>query len=795
MLCAQQLLAEVTTEHLLSIKNDLDQPIDTAIASNGDIYSLNGVLSQVVVFDEKGRRKNRFGRMGKGDGGLDMPMAISISHQQVFIADTGNARISVFDLKGRFIRNIVLSGRKKKADRAAPVSMLILENAVVWSDRNNHQLCITQINTGKTRHCWGKRGDADGEFNYPYQLAGDGQGYIFAVDVLNARVQVFTSRGKHFMNVGHFAVNVKGGLFRPNGLALSEGGYLLVSDAYLGTITVFKNGKALGLLKGADKKPLKFGAPTSLTLHGTNLYVTDALNNRVEVFSLRNVLDEDGGNSHDDTPESSRKNCISCHVSWAKNYESNDDVAVAPAAQQRMCYSCHHGVVIDSRNTIMRKHQHPDVDHRRENKKTKEGGDKIAKVFPLTDAPDVKDKELYCGSCHTPHKFDGDSRDDLEKKHNNSWMRETNAEGEICLHCHESKIDDVQHKQRKKRGVNHPVGVFLKPGNNAALYAKDKNLQQGMPEKMRGAGASLNSRQQMVCQSCHKVHGSDEEKLTVIKYSDAEMCVLCHQRHNAKDLKDARKKGVHPVNIKLEKPVKINGKKIELVDCLSCHSTHNGKPGTALLSVDDKNGELCNICHTDYNKLVNTEHDLRISADKSENRYHQTPEQVGVCGSCHRIHQVQENNFSLDASEKSIYTGKEKPLPRDQACLNCHREKGIAEKSQIKFFSHPVEDMILRSDKKDMPLMNDKNEINEFGKIACITCHNPHRWSAHQNLEQAAIKKEKNKKTNSGNVLSSFLRKKKIQDSFCKDCHGIETKVKYKYYHLEASRKIPASVE
>ena len=79
MLCAQQLLAEVTTEHLLSIKNDLDQPIDTAIASNGDIYSLNGGLSQVVVFDEKGRRKNRFGRMGKGDGGLDMPVAISIS--------------------------------------------------------------------------------------------------------------------------------------------------------------------------------------------------------------------------------------------------------------------------------------------------------------------------------------------------------------------------------------------------------------------------------------------------------------------------------------------------------------------------------------------------------------------------------------------------------------------------------------------------------------------------------------------------------------------------------------------
>ena len=54
--------------------------------------------------------------------------------------------------------------------------------------------------------------------------------------------------------------------------------------------------------------------------------------------------------------------------------------------------------------------------------------------------------------------------------------------------------------------------------------------------------------------------------------------------------------------------------------------------------------------------------------------------------------------------------------------------------------------------------------------------------------EDQVIKADKLEKNDSGNILSSFLRNKEIQNSFCKNCHGIETKIKYKYYHLELSR-------
>ena len=808
LLISQPLIAGLTAEHLLSIKAGLNQPTDTAISNNGDIYSLNGALGKVIVFTKSGKEKLSFGRPGKGNTELNLPMGISIKNQQVFIADTGNARVSVFNLQGKFVRHILLKSEKPTDKTVAPVSLMVMENKIIWSDRQNHQLCSSKIDNGKTLHCWGSKGEADGQFNYPYQLASDDQDYIFAIDVLNARVQGFSSKGTHFMNTGRFGVNTSGSLFRPNGLALYEDNQLLVSDAYLGTISIYKNGRPLGLLTDSHAENLFFKSPTSLTLQKNKLYITDTLNNSIEVFRLNKT--EPGkvrpGKSSSKSiakpqPGSSRKNCISCHVSWADNYlaQDNDNTQVTPVAHQRMCYSCHHGVVIDSRKSIGHKQQHPDIHHRRDNNNAQNKGrnedkDEIPKEFPLSSDPTVKFKELYCGSCHTPHKLKTDKHESLKGKHNNSWMREPNNSGEVCQQCHKSKLDNVQHKKRSTTGVNHPVGIYLKkadsdrPDKNKKGYAKDKNLHKGLPVEMTSAGASLNGRQQIICQSCHKVHGSDEQKLTAIKFSDAEMCVQCHQRHNAKDLESARKKGVHPVNIKLEDAVRINNKEIRFINCLTCHSTHSGKPNTALLTVDNKNGELCNICHEDYNKLVNTDHDLRVSAAKNKNRYDKTPEHTGACGTCHSMHAAEDNKFSLDATVKSIYKGKEKPLQRDQTCLNCHRKDGAAEKSQIKYFSHPTKDLILRSDKNKMPLLNKNNVISEFGEIGCITCHNPHRWSAHKDIEDHVIKTDKPEKNDSGNVLSSFLRNKEIQKSFCKNCHGIETRIKYKYYHLELSR-------
>ena len=780
--------AALQADRVATFEGGLDQPSDVAISKKGYAYVLDGVNNRVVVFDEKAKQLFSFGR----SDGLKLPMAIAIADEQVLVADTGNHRIAVFNLDGQLVKYLTLTGEKA----AEPVALAINEGVVSWSDRRNHQVCRHEIKTGEQLVCWGKRGEQDGEFQFPFQIKHDRDGYLQVVDVINARVQGFDQKGRRFGQTGRFGL-AEGELYRPNGLALRER-HLLVSDAYRGMVSVFHDGDFDGYLMDRAAKPIKFSAPVALSYWQNKLYVVDALKNRVEVFLISDVENEFAKTPQKKRSDTSQKNCISCHLAWADDYVAGEGVqdGSPPVASEAMCYSCHHGAVIDSRQSIGRGEQHPDIHHqRKENKKHKDKKreDEIPKVFPLLSnkLETKKEQQLSCGSCHTPHTAGIDEADTLYSEHANPWLRVLNKNGDLCQQCHESKLASTLNKKFPLKGVNHPVGIYLKQPATSETegYAIDENLHKGLPKKLIAQGLSLGDDKQMICQSCHQIHGAANEALTPVEIDEAQLCVACHERQHAKDEKDARKKGVHPVNIKLEKPVKVGEEEVKKITCLTCHTLHDGKEGTALLKFDNRDGKLCSFCHKEYEVVVDSDHDLRITAKDHENNFKQKPEESGVCGSCHSLHQGDKKTGFLYAGEYKKYSGKEKPLERDQICLNCHREKGVAEKAEVKLFSHPVEDMVLRSDAKVMPLIDARNEIEEFGAIACVTCHDPHRWEPEHGSEKKLIEKQK-AKNQDGNVLNSFLRRRGAKDTFCVSCHGIDTRVKYKYYHDELVRDV-----
>ena len=201
---------------------------------------------------------------------------------------------------------------------------------------------------------------------------------------------------------------------------------------------------------------------------------------------------------------------------------------------------------------------------------------------------------------------------------------------------------------------------------------------------------------------------------------------------------------------------------------------HQGKTNTSALVMQHTDGQLCDSCHEDLTQVIDTKHDLRHSASDSHNLQKESPKTAGLCGSCHSLHSA-KNLFLYNAA--TLQQGDDDILERDKLCLACHNDKGIAKDKAIKDFSHPYQDLILRSE--ILPLVDKHEKISEFGKIACITCHNPHQWQPGQ---------QQNKTQKEGTILNSFLRHKGIESTFCADCHGLETILKYKYYHDENSR-------
>lgn len=921
---------EITAQRILTA--NLQQPVGVAVSAEHMVFLDNrGLHINNSVIDNQGAA-----------------LSVFSYKNAIWSADPIKRELSRFDDSGKLSQKIDVAQTADSKNPPEPVAIAVYDDVIYWADRANHRICRFDLVKNSALACFGRRGEMDGEFQYPYQMAFDRDGYLYVVDIMNSRIQQFDKNGRFFAAIGTFGTD-KLSLFRPNGLAIdTKNDVLFISDSYFGTIKVFKNGEALGEMLDSNGKTVILQSPTSLAWRDNKLFVAETLANRIVEFSI-NPSFLPPANNNAGPVESSQKNCLACHLSWLKETAQSDKNGVLPDGSFVMCYSCHNGAIVDSRLRIGTNKQHSSVYDDEKLKKQRfveKRSDKLANDFPHGEHND-----LNCASCHTPHtkspplaKEGGVlANETLYKEHGNAWLRVPNKNGDLCEKCHESKAKNAREKETKNRGVNHPLAIKLAvpPEKNALGFATETKLQQqGLPDSLLKNGGVLGGQNEMLCQTCHQIHGGfDNGALTVLENEKASLCLACHQRQASENEKDAHKKGVHPVNIKpdpkkhptpmqkdgknvdfvscqtchvvhggklgstlLEKKyptsdalcetchtkqasknkadarhkgihpsnvkpdqaMKQNDKPVTFVSCQSCHNVHSGNPGTALLDkgikdaeslcktchqrqhakdkddakqkgvhpvnvkMDDeveivpgkktkevgcltchavhdgkpdtpalvehyKNGELCSHCHQGKQAIVGSDHDLRITAKNKPNQFNEKPSQSGVCGSCHSLHQGNKNppHLFLVKSVVEDFADRElqhSALREDNLCINCHQKNGIAEKKIVKFFNHPHKDMVLRSDKKILPLLNAKEDIDDFGQIACKTCHEPHFWSAKisKNALQSKPKSilSLGQTDNAeGSPLNSFLRSEGVKDTFCVDCHGMNALPKFKYFH------------
>ena len=280
----------VSSRFLFEINPGVDQPSDMSIAPNGDIYLVDGVNNRIIVLSERGELKFSFGRQGVGNGEFKYPLGIDISAEgKVFIADTGNHRIQLFDLNGDFLRmfTVTSAAGEKPSD---PVDVLAskLKNYVYVSDNDNHKIKVFN-QSGTFQFVWGRFGEGPGEFRYPGMLAVNEYNEVYVVDVLNTRVQKFDPFGNHITDIGSWGV-LPGKLFRPKGIAIDKKNKVFVSDSYMGLIEVFTDlGRFLGVVCENGKKR-QFRTPVGLFLidKTERLHVVEMRGNKISVLELPN---------------------------------------------------------------------------------------------------------------------------------------------------------------------------------------------------------------------------------------------------------------------------------------------------------------------------------------------------------------------------------------------------------------------------------------------------------------------------------------------------------------------------
>lgn len=237
-------------------------------------------------YNQKGQAMSRFGERGNGSQQFSWPRGVAVSplDDHIFVADSSNHRMQIFDNTGVYLRTFGCYGQGEgQFDCLAGIAVNGLGQIII-ADRYNHRIQIFDRGCNFQR-AFGSEGSNDGQLNYPWGVACDNMGFIYVCDKENHRIQVFQSNGDFVRTFGRLGSST-GQFDNPHYLAISPDNKVYVSDSSNHRVQVFSiygdflfSFGSCGTLRGQ----MKFPRGIAIDNQGF-VVVADSGNNRVQIF-------------------------------------------------------------------------------------------------------------------------------------------------------------------------------------------------------------------------------------------------------------------------------------------------------------------------------------------------------------------------------------------------------------------------------------------------------------------------------------------------------------------------------
>ncbi len=404
---------------------------------------------------------------------------------------------------------------------------------------------------------------------------------------------------------------------------------------------------------------------------------------------------------------SSKRDCVVCHIMWLDDFRTDKETLIewqagnvlmedtqGVVSSEEICYSCHDGYVKDSRHITWTYNRHPTFVKPSKN------------ITVPADLPLSVKGEIYCGTCHSAHgKGASPHGNPLGRT---TVFRELNIDSSLCEKCHRNEAS-------YKFSNGHPL-------HTTALKIPDLLFQLG--------SRKARNKNNVICQTCHRVHGAKGNKILIIDNKNSELCMICHEKQ--KTLVDTK----HDLRITLPYEKNIKQQKLtESGPCGACHTPHNAE-GKKLWARPLKKGnpatQFCLTCHGDdtpydtkrvgkYSHPINVE--LRLSEELPDELPLfsgdgiKNPEGKVQCFTCHNIHRWDPNSPTnkggKDVEGDSLDSFLRISNLSSSLCLKCHTDKK----------------QLITSDHNLQVTAREEKNVQGFNATAsgpCGVCHLPH---------------------------------------------------------------------
>lgn len=245
-------------------ENALIKPMGVAVDSDL-VYVTDTLNTQVQVFRINGEPVFRFGSPGKNAGQFSFPYGIAIaSNGEIYVADTYNGNISIFDKDGIFLRYFAADVE----ELSQPAAIHIYNSNLFVSNLDPGHILVIDLATEALVTKIGAEGNGDGELMLPNDFTLNPDGDLYVSDTGNNRIQIFTGSGEF---VETLAV-AEGVIDNPRGIAFNAHGQLLVVNKMFNEIAILDTSGKLVNAFGEDVCNL----PNALAVDNSrHVYVTD----------------------------------------------------------------------------------------------------------------------------------------------------------------------------------------------------------------------------------------------------------------------------------------------------------------------------------------------------------------------------------------------------------------------------------------------------------------------------------------------------------------------------------------
>jgi DNA-binding beta-propeller fold protein YncE len=258
----------------------LRKPFGVAIDGEGRILVTDTELQALLRFDREGRRMDVFGTTGPTR--LGIPLGVEVGPDgRIFVASSANREVVAFDGDGKVVG---VFGRGGGLTNPTDATVHPDGQSLYVADSKAHEIVVFDLATGARSFAFGRRGEGEGEFNYPTALVFDPEGNLLVVDQLNSRVQLLSDEGEFLDTFGDLGIGF-GRFVRPKDVAVTADGLIMVTDAAFSNIQIFDiDFRLLTFVGSGGHGPGQFQIAAGIAVRGSDFAVVDQLNRRVQLF-------------------------------------------------------------------------------------------------------------------------------------------------------------------------------------------------------------------------------------------------------------------------------------------------------------------------------------------------------------------------------------------------------------------------------------------------------------------------------------------------------------------------------